>query len=118
MNKYSRVLVQLFILFLLPVVAFAADNSDSASTAMSLGKVAENLMEPVGLLADFVQTGCFIIGASFVFASLIKYFEYRRSPLMVPISTVVFLLIAGIVLILLPLLSFYVENGVAYSLLK
>lgn len=120
MNNIFRaiIFIIIYLLFSVSAVAIEEPSKQSTTVAMSLGRVAENLMEPVGLLADFVQTGCFIIGASFIFASLIKYFEHRRSPLMVHISTVVFLLIAGIVLVLLPFLSFFIENGVRYSLLK
>ena len=104
-------LTLLLILFL-PATIFAADQP------YGLGAVADNLMEPVGLMADFVHSACFLLGFSFLFASVVKYFEHRRSPLMVPISTVIFLLISGIVLILLPLLSSYSEAGVHYSLMK
>lgn len=86
-----------------------------ADSSSSLGNVAQNLMEPVGFFSDFIQTGCLLIGGAFLFASIIKYFEHRRSPLMVPISTVVFLIIAGIILILLPLLSIITEHGVPYA---
>ncbi len=67
-----------------------------------LGAMANNIMEPVTLLQQFVTAACLIIGGSFLFASIIKYKEHRRSPLMVPISTVIFLVIAGLALIGLP----------------
>lgn len=92
-------------------------SADQEST-LGIGQVAINLMEPVSIVADFVQTACLIIGTTFIFAAIIKYFEHKRSPLMVPISTVVFLILAGIALILLPFLSSFVENGVPYSLIK
>lgn len=94
----------IFFVMGLQIPAFAANNS------VGLGRVAQNLLEPVSFFSDFVQTGCLLIGGSFIFASIVKYFEHRRSPLMVPISTVVFLLIAGIVLVLLPLLSYVTGN--------
>lgn len=73
-----------------------------AARSIGLGGVANNMMEPVSLLSDFVSAACFVIGGGFLFASIIKYVEHRRSPLMVPISTVVFLFIAGLLLIGLP----------------
>ncbi len=76
------------------------------------------MMEPIGLISDFVQSASFIIGACFIFASIIKYVEHRRSPLMVPISTVVFLVIAGSLLLLLPFLSFLVDYGFEFTLFK
>jgi hypothetical protein len=85
---------------------------------MDLGEVAANLMQPVNVFADFIQAGCLLLGTAFIFASIVKYFEHRRSPLMVTMGTVIFLLIAGILLILLPLLALYTEGGVISSLLR
>lgn len=97
---------------------FIASTTQAARNLSGFGGVASNMIEPVSLFSDFVFSACFIIGSSFVFASLIKYIEHRRSPLMVPISTVIFLLIAGILLILLPFTSYITETGVHYSLFK
>ena len=80
------------------------------------GELANDILEPVGLFSKFVNAGCFILGSSFLFASVVKYFEHRRSPLMVPISTVVFLLIGGIVLLLIPVFSYFYTNKVGISL--
>lgn len=86
------------------------------AASVGIGEVASNILEPVSILSDFVHTICLVIGIAFLFTSLIKYIEHRNSPLMVPISTVVFLLIAGIILILLPFLSLLTDSGVSYSL--
>lgn len=76
-----------------------------------IGSVANNMMDPVTLFYQFVSSGCLLIGGGFLFASVVKYFEHRRSPLMVPISTVVFLVIAGLVLIALPLIGYVTQAG-------
>ena len=89
-----------------------------AAEPLGIGRVAQNMLEPVGLFSDFVQSACLLLGGSFLVASLVKYIEHRRSPLMVPISTVVFLVIAGILLLLLPLTSYLTSSGVPYSLMK
>ncbi|EKD69990.1 MAG: hypothetical protein ACD_46C00682G0002 [uncultured bacterium] len=89
-----------------------------ADSATGFGEVAQNLMSPVGLMSDFVYSGCLIVGGSFIFAAIIKYFEHRNSPLMVPISTVVFLFIAGLALLALPLLSLIDANAMKYSLFQ
>lgn len=109
-NKFIGVF---FLYFLLALIGIA-----SAYEPLGLGKVAENLMEPVGLLSDFVNTACFAIGGAFLFTSIVKYIEHRRSPTMIPISTVIFLLIAGILLILLPFLGLWTEGGIKYSLMS
>lgn len=104
-------LLPLIILIFVPVLAYA-------KLRTGIGGMAENIMDPVNVLSDFVHSACILIGGSFLFASLIKYVEHRRSPLMTPISTVVFLLIAGLILVLLPLVSYVTSNGIPYSLLK
>ena len=83
-----------------------------------IGKVATNMMDPVTLFSDMVYSGCIVIGASFLFASIVKYVEHRRSPLMVPISTVVFLVIAGLLLLMLPFLSYLDSDAVQYTFFK
>lgn len=105
-------------LYIIPLISLATDDKTNTNPRAGIGLVAGNLMEPVGVLSDFVHSACFIIGGSFLFACIIKYFEHRRSPLMVPISTVVFLLIAGIILICLPFVAYITENGVHYSLMR
>lgn len=99
------------------ILLFGLVTNANASQPTGVGHVAQNMLEPVTFFSDFIQTGCFVIGGSFLFASLIKYFEHRRSPLMVPISTVIFLFVAGLILLLLPFLAFFVEGGVPYSFL-
>lgn len=108
MVKY---LIKFALLFLFPAIVFAVGET-------GIGAVAGNLMAPVTLFSDFVNTGCLVIGVGFLFASIIKYVEHRRSPLMVPISTVIFLLIAGIILVCLPFLPALTGYGVPYRLIK
>lgn len=110
--KMKKSLIKMMVLYTIPVLVFAAKQSQG------LGAVAQNIMEPVSLMSDFVHTACFIIGGSFLFASVIKYVEHRRSPTMVPLGTVVFLVIAGLALILLPFMGRLTESGVPYSLMK
>lgn len=92
--------VYLFVLMILCLCSVG-----NVAAAEGIGGVAGNILQPVSVFSQFLSTACFIIGGAFLFAALIKYFEHKRSPLMTPMSTVVFLVIAGIVLILLPFLS-------------
>ncbi len=84
----------------------------SSHQVLGIGGVAENLLQPVSLASSFVNTACYVIGASFIFASIIKYFEHRRSPLMVTLGTVLFLFFSGVVLVLLPLITYYSGVGI------
>ncbi len=112
-NFMLKIMIGLF----LSLSALAANNN-KPSTELGAGKVAENLLGPLGLLSDLISTLAFVIGASFLFASLIKYIEHRRSPLMVPISTVVYLFFVGLLLLLLPFVSYITESGLPYSLMN
>jgi len=97
----------LLLLLLFSGVVFAASSG--------LGQVADNLMGPVDFLSNFVYSACFIVGGGFIFASIIKYFEHKRSPLMVPISTPIFLFIAGLILVLLPFTYLLVQGAPSYT---
>lgn len=98
-----------FWLMVTPTWVFAA----SSRQVLGIGAVAENLLQPVGLASSLVNTACYVIGASFIFASIIKYFEHRRSPLMVTLGTVLFLFFSGVMLVLLPLITYYSGVGVS-----
>lgn len=103
--------IKIFILSCLPIVAIAVPSS-------GLGLVAKNMLEPVGLMNDFVNSACFVMGIAFLFSALIKYIEHRRSPMMIPISTVVFLTIAGLLLLAMPFAYMLTENGIHFSLMR
>ena len=74
----------------------------NAYAVVGIGGVADALLDPVFVVSDFINAACYIIGVSFIFASIVKYMEHKKSPLMVPISLVVFLLLAGVILVLMP----------------
>lgn len=99
-----------FLFFLFSQAVFAANE-------LSLGRVADNITEPIQVVSAFVSVGCLIVGVACLFATVVKYFEHRRSPLMVPISTVIFLLIAGIALVVLPLIALLSDSSIPSTLL-
>lgn len=74
-----------------------------AAHIAGIGSVADNMLEPISILTDFVTTAALLIGAMFFFVAFVKYMQHRKNPLAVPINNVVFLVIFGILLIILPL---------------
>jgi len=114
LNREIRVIKYLASLLLYTV---SAPTMSAAVLNTGIGGVAANMMEPVGLAANFIYVGCLMLGSSFLFASIIKYIEHRRSPLMVPISTVIFLIIAGVLLMVLPFAYLLMNNQSPYTLL-
>ena len=109
-------ILKIFILYVLPILAFAETSHNPDE--LGAGKVARTMLEPLSVLSDLINTLCFVIGGSFLFASIIKYIEHKRSPLMVPISTVFYLFLIGLILVLLPFISMITESGITYSLLR
>ena len=90
----------------------------AANAVVGIGGVAENILSPVSVASGFVSTACIIVGVACLFASVIKYFEHRKSPLYVPISTVIWLVIIGLALVALPFAYLITENGIPYTLIK
>jgi len=98
---------------LLPPIVAAASNYNRYAGA---GQVANNMMEPVSMLANFIGSMSVVLGISFVFAAFIKYMEHRVNPLATPISTIVLLFIMGIILVFLPLIYKLTDGGVPFTL--
>jgi hypothetical protein len=81
-----------------------------------LGQVANNLMDPVHMFANFIGSMSIIIGIAFLLGSFHKYSQHRRNHMAAPISTVIFLLIMGVVLIVLPFIHNLTQAGVPVHL--
>jgi hypothetical protein len=91
----------------------------SVATAepVSLGSISENITEPIEIVSGFVSVGCLIVGFSCFFAAIVKYCEYRRNPLAVPVSKVIWLIIIGILLLLLPFAYLITGEGIPLNTL-
>lgn len=98
------------LLLLASQIALAANN-------LSFGQVAVNMTEPIEAVSGFVSIGCLMVGVACLFATVVKYFEHRRNPLYVPLSTVIWLLIIGLLLLLLPFAYIITDNGIPFSVL-
>lgn len=102
---------------LLWTIIFFISQAAYATNDLSLGAVAQNITEPIEIVSAFVSVACLIVGVACLFACVVKYFEHRRSPLAVPISTVIWLLIIGLLLLALPFAYIITENGIPFSVL-
>jgi hypothetical protein len=80
----------------------------------SFGDLANDLLGPVTVLSDFVGTASWIVGFSCLFASLFRYLQYRVNPLAAPISTVIVLLVLGILLLCLPFTYLLTGTGIPF----
>lgn len=95
-------------LFLFPFISFAGEND-------GFGYIAQSLIEPVNVISEFVATGAIIVGVSFIFSGFLRYLQYRVNPMASPISTVVVLLVMGVVLVCLPLAYKLTGAGIPYT---
>jgi len=92
-------------------------SSAAMAKISSFGQVAQNMTEPIEIVSGFVSVGCLIVGVACIFAGVVKYFEHRRSPLFVPISTVVWLFVIGLLLLVLPFAYLITESGIPFNVL-
>ncbi len=99
----------LFCCFLSPTIVFAAHSP-------GIGEIAENMLEPINIVSDFVGSASLIVGICALLAAFLKYMQHRVNPLVAPMSTIVVLVIIGIVLICLPFVYLLTEHGIPYHL--
>ncbi len=94
----------------LPVYAY-----NEPSRPVGAGAVANNLLVPVTFGVNFVGSIALSLGICFIFAALIKYIRHRENPLAYPISTVVLLIIMGVLLLALPFSYKLTQGGLQMS---
>jgi RsiW-degrading membrane proteinase PrsW (M82 family) len=103
--------MRIFIFLFITIISFAAQAQTSG-----FGAMANNLMEPVTIVSNFMASASIVIGVTCLFAGLIRYMQYRVNPLANPISTVIWLLVLGVVLLLLPFVYMLTESGIPFKL--
>jgi len=74
----------------------------NATFASDFLTVIDNVSGPITLFTQAIYSACYVIGIGFLFGSIVQYRQHRQNPTQVRISTPIFLLIAGIVLLFLP----------------
>ncbi len=73
-----------------------------AEEVLSLGEISSNLLGPVGLLANVGYKIFYVLGAGFILGSGLRYRAHRINPNEVRFGEVLFLLVLGVLLVLLP----------------
>lgn len=74
------------------------------ASADSFGAIATHLYEPVSLIIQLVRSVSVICGMGLLVGCLLKYIEYRRNPVAVRLSLVIFMFFFGVALIILGLI--------------
>lgn len=106
MNRLLLRTICLIAMFFVETGVYSADGS--------IGDLANDLMEPVSILSDFIGTGSLIIGITCLFGAFLRYMQYRVNPLMSPMSTVIVLLILGLLLVCVPFLYKVLGYGLPF----
>lgn len=108
MNKLAKIFIFLFI-FIIAGQAMA--------DVITVGDASRWLMGPVNGLGKVFGYMCLIGGIGMILGAFLQYRAHRENPSQVRLSTPVFLLIVGIILIILPyvgLLSGY-THAIIYN---
>lgn len=108
MNRLAKILGLILLVFFI---------NTALADAISLGDAANWLMGPVNGLGKVFGYMCLIGGIGMILGAFLQYRAHRENPSQVRLSTPVFLLIVGIILIILPyigLLSGY-THAMIYS---
>jgi hypothetical protein len=71
--------------------------------AATFGEVAQNLYEPVSLIIELLRAVSILCGGGLILGGFFRFIEYRRNPIAIRLSMVVFMFVFGIGLILLGL---------------
>ena len=97
--------------FLMFILLMSSVRPIFAAQSLGIGDVATNMMEPVSLFSNFINTSCLILGVTFLLTSLLKYLEYRRTHMHISLGTIWFFFTTGTFLIILPLVSYLKARG-------
>lgn len=107
MLKNTRSLI--ITLFLCNIGNVFADTPGSPGPG--IGQIAGNLLVPIGVVSQFMSSASILVGIACLFASVLRFVEYRSNPLARPLSNVIILFIIGIVFLCLPFLYKLAETG-------
>lgn len=72
------------------------------ASASTIGKVSENLLIPVGILAGMMNFACYVIGICFLVGAVMQYQMYRSNPKIAPFTKMLFVAVFGVILLFTP----------------
>lgn len=117
MYKHALIKIIVFTLFVFSANTWAVYSYHPHDTAnYGIGQVASNLLVPVTVASSFLSGASIVIGVISLFSAFLRYMQHRINPLAQPISTVILLLLLGVILLLLPLVYKLTESGIPFSL--
>lgn len=77
------------------------------ATAGGFGDVALNVFEPVSVIIQLIRGVSIICGVGLLLGGILRFIEHRRNPMQVRLSTVIFMFIFGVGLIIVGLIPMH-----------
>lgn len=77
----------------------------SGYAGVSLGEMANNVLGPMNGLGKLLGYVCILGGIGMLFGAILQYKAHRENPSQVRLTTPVFLVVVGIVLLILPFIG-------------
>lgn len=82
----------------------------NANAEAGLGYVAASIYEPISVVIQLVRAVSIISGSGLILGSFLRYFDYRRNPVAVRLSAVIFMGLFGLALIFVGLIPYTVHG--------
>ena len=94
------------ILFSILFTTISAIASYPSQSSTSIGDIGQNLFGAEMTIHDFVQAICITAGVALILGAIVQFQKYRRNPIATKLSTVIFNIIIGLLLIGLAFIPF------------
>ena len=96
----------IILISILCATASAAFGYAPAGNSMSIGDIGLNLFGAEMGIHEFIQAVCVTSGIALILAALLKFKKYRHNPIATRLSTIIFDLVLGLLLIALSFIPF------------
>lgn len=86
--------------------ASALASNYSPPGSLSVGDIGQNLFGAEMTIHDFIQAVCITAGVALILGAMVQFQKYRRNPIATKLSTVIFNIVIGLLLIGLAFIPF------------
>lgn len=94
------------ILFSTLFTTISAIASYPSQNSTSIGDIGQNLFGAEMTIHDFIQAVCITAGVALILGAMVQFQKYRKNPIATKLSTVIFNIIIGLLLIGLAFIPF------------
>lgn len=106
-------MIKVFSQWVMPVLLCGTETSSKViPNSFGFGDIANNLLVPIAMMSSFLSAASLTIGIGFLLGSAVRFRQWRRNYMANSLSTVFFLFLLGVFLLLLPLVYHLTESGI------